>query len=162
MNKIEQKKTNLKEVKVEVVSQKTGLTSLQERCAVLLASGVRLSDVAKGVDVSRGTIYKWQNLVAFQCFYNLMKADFKNYVEGCLMNLQAQALEGINASLSSDNESTRLKASMWVLERISQIQVGETDVRKVVKDAVGIESCKVSQWEGQMYQDMLDDMGLEE
>lgn len=142
---------------MEVVSAETGLTALQEKGAILLASGVRLSDVAKELGTSRGTLYRWQNQVAFQCFYNLMKQDLKNYIEGCVMELHTQALEGIKASLSSCNESIRLKASTWVIERIEAMAVGETDVRSVMR-----QQSAVDDWltEGR-YRRALEDAGLD-
>lgn len=45
----------------------------------------------------------------------------------------SKALAGINASLSSENEAVKLRASMWVIEKISQMQVGTTDVRSALK-----------------------------
>lgn len=39
----------------------------------------------------------------------------------------SKALAGIKASLSSENEAVKLRASMWVIEKISQMQVGTTD-----------------------------------
>lgn len=144
----------------DVVSPETGLTTLQEKGAILLASGIRLTEVAKELGTSRGTLYRWQNQVAFQCFYNLMKQDVKNYMEGSVLELHTQALEGIKSSLSSDNEAIRLKASMWVIEKISQIQVGETDARRVLKEESKRESAGWN-WESD-YQKALEKAGLED
>lgn len=143
---------------VEVVSKETGLTSQQEKGAILLASGLRLSDVAKELGTSRGTLYRWMNQVTFQCFYNLMKQDAKNYLEGCVLGLHSQALEGLQASLSSCNESIRLKASMWVIEQIGKIGAGETDARKVLKEQSVTEEDWLS--EGR-YQNALKEAGMD-
>lgn len=45
----------------------------------------------------------------------------------------SKALAGIKASLSSENEAVKLRASMWVIEKISQMQLGTTDVRSALK-----------------------------
>lgn len=143
---------------VDVISPDTGLTAQQERCAVLLASGIRITDVAKALGTSRGTLYRWQNKVAFQCFYNLMKQDVKNYVEGSVLELHSQALEGIKASLSSENEAIKLRASMWVIEKISQMPVGNTDVRSALK----MQSNLAESWDsGTKYQKALEDAGID-
>lgn len=114
------------------VSKDTGLTAQQEKCAILLASGIKITDVAEQIGTSRGTLYRWQNLVAFQCFYNLMKQDIKNYVEGSVLELHTKALKAIGESMESNNEQIRLKASMWVIDKIQQIEVGNTDVRRAL------------------------------
>lgn len=142
----------------EIVSPDTGLTALQEKGAILLASGIRISDVAKELGTSRGTLYRWQNQVAFQCFYNLMKQDVKNYMEGSVLELHTQALEGIKASLSSCNEAIKLRASMWVIEKISQMAVGQTDVRSALK----FQSNLSERWDSdKRYREALEDAGLE-
>lgn len=143
----------------EAISPDTGLTAQQEKGAILLASGIRISDVAKAIGTSRGTLYRWQNQLAFQCFYNLMKKEAKNYVEGCVLELQERALEGIKTSLDSDNEGIRLKASMWVVEKINQMQVGETDIRSALRKESGSDNYWFN--EGR-YQKALEDAGLEE
>lgn len=143
---------------VAVISPDTGLTAQQEKCAVLLASGIRITDVAKAIGASRGTLYRWQNQVAFQCFYNLMKQDVKNYVEGSVLELHSQALDGIKASLSSDNEAIKLRASMWVIEKINQMQVGSTDVRSALKIQSNIEASWGSETR---YKKALEDAGID-
>lgn len=129
---MEQKETKTSPA-LEAVSPDTGLTALQERGAILLASGARLTDVAKEMNISRGTLYRWLNKEAFKCFYNLMKLDVKNYMEGSVLEMHKQALEGIRASLDSSNEAVKLKASMWIIEKISQMQIGVTDIRQALK-----------------------------
>lgn len=156
---MEQNKTKSSQA-LEAVSPDTGLTSLQERGAILLASGARLSDVAKELGTSRGTLYRWLNQVAFKCYYNLMKQDVKNYLEGSVLEMHTQALEGIRSSLSSDNEGVKLKASMWVIERISQMEIGATDVRGVLKAQ---SASPLVDWEDEhAYRRALKEAGLEE
>lgn len=148
------KSVNLPDVK----SPDTGLTSMQEKCAVLLASGIRITDVAKQIGASRGAIYRWLNLDAFQCFYNLMKQDVKNYVEGSVLELHGLALDGIKAGLSSQNEAIRLKTSMWVIEKINQMQVGATDVRQVLK----VKTSESEEWGAEdRYRKALDVAGID-
>lgn len=87
-----------------------------------------------------------------------MKQDVKNYVEGSVLELHSQALEGIKASLSSENEAIKLRASMWVIEKISQMPVGNTDVRSALK----MQSNLAESWDsGTKYQKALEDAGID-
>lgn len=157
-NKTKQKCTFKKAKLPDIASADTGLTALQERAAMLLASGVRISEAAKALDTSRGTIYKWFSLVAFQCYYNLMKQEAKNNVQGSLIELQSQAVEGLKKSMDSDNEAIRLKASVWVLEKIAQMEVGETNVRQALKER----SEQSESWgSSERYKKSLEEAGLE-
>ncbi len=87
-----------------------------------------------------------------------MKQDVKNYVEGSVLELHSQALDGIKASLSSDNEAIKLRASMWVIEKINQMQVGSTDVRSALK----IQSNTEESWSSETrYKKALEDAGID-
>lgn len=116
------------------VNSQTGLTPTQERAAMLLASGESLTAVADKVSVNRSTIYKWQTLITFQCFFNRQCADYRNNLRNGLFGLANDALEAIRQSLHSDNESTRLKAAMWLAEKIRMEATGQTDVKEAVKE----------------------------
>ena len=103
---------------VQVIHSDTGLTAQQEKCALLLAAGTRITDAAQQIGTSRGTLYRWLEQPAFQCYYNQVKKDVQQVVEGSLLNLHQQAIEGIKASLESQKEEVRLRACTWLVERI--------------------------------------------
>jgi hypothetical protein len=150
---------------VEVVHPYSGLTALQEKCAILLASGIRITDAAVQVGTSRASIYRWMEDAAFICFYNQMKKEVQNYVEGALLDLHQKALDGIKASLDSTREEVRLRASMWVVEKVSQMPIGDTSIRKVLQRESEQEAGKVDWWVNSRdkgYQQRLLDAGLEE
>ena len=128
---------------MQVAHPDTGLTALQEKCAILLASGRRITDAAKEVGTSRASIYRWLEQAAFLCFYNQMKKEVQQYVEGALLDLHQQALDGIKASLESTREEVRLKASIWVVEKVSQIPIGETNLRQVLLDNAAKEASRI-------------------
>ena len=150
---------------MQVAHPDTGLTALQEKCAILLASGRRITDAAQELGTSRASIYRWLEQAAFLCFYNQMKKEVQQYVEGALLDLHQQALDGIKASLESTREEVRLKASIWVVEKVSQIPIGETNVRQVLLDNAAKEAQQDS-WEKRKieraYQQSLQDAGLED
>ena len=123
-NKIEQKAT---------INKATGLTPQQEQACVLLASGDSYTAVAEVLNINRGTLYKWQQLPTFECYYNQQCKDYQNGVKNSLLGLHRQAIETIGDIILNGNENTRLKASMWVLDRIATMEVGATDVRPVLQ-----------------------------
>lgn len=127
---------------LSVVNPDTGLTSNQEQCAIMLASGVSITEVSKQINTSRTTIYRWLGSLAFQCFFNSMKLDAKNYIEGSLFGLKEKALDSIKACLESNNDAIKLKASMWIVDKISQIKVGEFEIRNALQE----KSQKLEKW----------------
>lgn len=115
------------------VSQQTGLTPIQEQAAILLASGETITAVAAKIGVNRGTIYDWQGIVTFQCFFNQQKHDYKEHLKNSLFGLTNDALTAVRNCLHSDNEATRLKAATWLLEKVAEQKTGETNARAVIR-----------------------------
>lgn len=168
-DKMEQNLTNSAQA-LQVIHPDTGLTALQEKCCLLLAAGIRITDAALQVGASRGTLYRWLQQPAFWCYLNQAKKEVKEYVEGSLLNLHQKALEGIEASLDSQREDLRLKAATWVLEKIQEMPVGASDIRKVLLEEARLKPSSVDIWDKigreseieRNYQKALADAGLEE
>jgi len=131
-NKKRQKPTILGDVENSVNGQ-TGLTPMQEKAAMLLAAGGTLTGVAEQLGLNRSTLYKWQTIVTFQCFYNQQCSDNKANLKNGLFGLADAALEALRASLYSESEGIRLKAAMWLCERLEATAIGNTDVRAIIK-----------------------------
>lgn len=115
------------------ISQQTGLTPIQEQAAILLASGETITAVAAKIGVNRGTIYDWQGIVTFQCFFNQQKHDYKEHLKNSLFGLTNDALTAVRNCLLSDNEPIKLKAATWLLERVAEQTAGVTDIRAALK-----------------------------
>lgn len=124
-NKIEQKAT---------ISPETGLTPQQEQACVMLASGEGYTAVATKLGINRGTLYRWQDNLAFRCFLNRQCRDYRDEVKNGLIGLHSEAVRAIKELLNSGSEATRLKAAVWVIERVVGVEVEETDIRKVLRD----------------------------
>lgn len=124
-NKSEQKATK---------SEQTGLTPIQEQACLMLASGEGFTTVAEKLSLNRGTLYKWQQNTAFQCYYNQQCQDYKSEVKNALLGLHSQAVATVRELMTTGNESTRLKAALWLLEKVEAVEVGATDIRAVLKD----------------------------
>lgn len=125
MNNIQQKPTNLND---------TGLTPVQEKTAILLASGESISSVAEKLQLNRSTIYQWQDMLTFQCFYNQQKQDIREGMRSELFMLGGLAVGILKESLNSENESVRLKASLAVIDRIENANIGCFNVRNILKE----------------------------
>lgn len=116
------------------ISPTTGLTPQQEQAAIMLASGENLTGVARQLNLNRSTLYEWQENTAFQCFYNQQCQEHQQAVKNALFGLHSTAIDTLTDLLSNGNENTRLKASMWLLERVANTEVGETNIRAVLRE----------------------------
>lgn len=133
MSKINRNEVNRNEQNA-TISPTTGLTPQQEQACILLASGENVTNVADKLSLNRGTLYKWQQNKAFVCFYNKQCQEYKNDVKNGLLGLHQQAIATIEQLITTGSEATRLKAAMWLLEKVEVIEVGDTNIRQVLKD----------------------------
>ena len=117
----------------QLISPETGLTAVQEKCAALIASGTSITDAARELGISRGSVYRWQSLLPFKCYLNALKQDVKAAVEGRVLGLHAKALESVEGCLDSPNEAVRLKAATWILDKASQLDAGAANIREALK-----------------------------
>lgn len=115
------------------ISQSTGLTPTQEQAATLLASGVSVTDVASQLDVSRAAIYLWQKQTTFKCYFNRRCSDARNTLVTGLYSLATEALQTIRESLQSENEQIRLKAAMWITDKLQGIEIAQTDIVTAIR-----------------------------
>lgn len=115
------------------ISSVTGLTPTQERACSLLASGAKTTDVAQELDVPEQTIYLWQKQTTFVCYYNKQRSVIKNAAVQSLFGLMEEAVTAIRESLNSTNESVRLKAATYIVDKLQNIDVGKTDIVEAVK-----------------------------
>lgn len=146
------------------VNTKTGLTPIQEQAAILLASGDSFTAVAEKISVNRSTLYKWQMQITFQCFFNQQCNDYKNNLKNGLFGLADEALSAIRDCLHSDNEATRLKAAMWVTDKVELTEVGNTDLKQAIREKHTTSSLNdwgdLSTFDGKGYKTELRRLGL--
>lgn len=116
------------------ISPATGLTPQQEQACILLASGESYTATAQRLNINRGTLYKWQLSLPFQCFYNQQCSNYKAEVRNAIFGLHALAVSTVKELINNGSEATRLKASVWLLEKIGAVEVGNTDVREILKE----------------------------
>lgn len=99
----------------------------------MLASGETLTKIAQQLHLNRSTLYEWQTNQAFQCYYNQQCQEFQQDVKNALFGLHRQAVDTLNELLERGNENTRLKAALWIIERVASIKVGEVEIKEVLK-----------------------------
>jgi hypothetical protein len=125
-----------KSIKIDNIENKTketGLTPIQEKAINLLLGGNTITDVSNQLGIDRSTIYLWQGKENFQAYYNYLSAKIKFTTESCLIGMYTEAIQAIRDSLNQGNESTRLKAALWLIDNIKTHQIGETDPRIMIK-----------------------------
>lgn len=126
------------------ISPTTGLTPQQEQAAIMLASGENLTAVARQLNLNRSTLYEWQDNTAFKCFYNQQCQDHKEAVKNALFGLHSTAVDTLTDLLTNGNEATRLKAAMWLLERVANTEIGKTNIRAVLREKCTHDDMSVS------------------
>lgn len=149
----------------KMISSVTGLTPTQERACSLLASGAKATAVAEQLDVSEQTIYLWQKQKTFICYYNKQRSVIKDAAVQSLFGLMDEAITAIRESLTSTNESVRLKAATYIVDKLQSLDVGKTDIVEAVK----AEATYTDEWAGvgnyfheNEYRQKLKEMGVEE
>ena len=115
------------------VSSVTGLTTTQERACSLLASGAKTAEVAQQLDVPEKTLYLWQKQATFVCYYNKQRSVIKDAAVQSLFGLMNEAVTAIRESLNSTNESVRLKAASYIIDKLQNVEVGKTDIVEAVR-----------------------------
>lgn len=116
------------------LSEETGLTPVQEQTAILLASGESISSVAEKLNLNRSTIYQWQEILTFQCFFNQQKQDIRESIRNEIFKIGKNAVKVLKDCMESNDEKLRLKASLEVIDRIESASIGEYNVRKILKE----------------------------
>lgn len=155
MSKNQQKSTN---------SLETGLTPVQERTAILLASGESISSVAEKLQLNRSTIYQWQDMLTFQCFFNQQKQDIREGLRSEIFSLGEMAVKVLKDCLQSENESLKLKASLAILDKIESAEIGAYSARNVLKEQA-TRSALSEDWDTpflhqEEYEELLEENGL--
>jgi malate/lactate dehydrogenase len=115
------------------ISEITGLTPQQEQACVMLASGEGFTAVADKLNLNRGTLYKWLQHPAFQCYFNRQCQDYIDEVKNGLLGLHTQAITTIKTILEKGSEAARLKTAMWLVEKVEAVRVGNTDIREMLR-----------------------------
>lgn len=116
------------------ISEYTGLTPTQEQAAELLASGVSVTSVAEKLGIARSTLYLWEKQTTFKVYFNRRCSDARSTLVVGLFGLADEALSTIRKSLQSENEQVRLKAAMWITDKLQSVEIKQTDLLAVLRE----------------------------
>ncbi len=83
------------------------LTPQQERAAVLLARGVRPSEVIDDLGVGRTTLWDWRQLSAFEARFNEELEEAQEALRSKIRSIQLKALDVVEVALDSGEADLR-------------------------------------------------------
>ena len=108
----------------------------QQQTLGLLATGLRIEEIAETLGVHRSTIWRWRQDPEFIARWNQILTDTREEQTRSLLELQQEAIEALRVCLRSENDMVRLRASLSVLEKVENLSVGATDTEEVQRDHV--------------------------
>jgi hypothetical protein len=108
----------------------------QQQTLGLLATGLRIEEIAETIGVHRSTIWRWRQDPEFIAQWNQILVDTREEQTRSLIELQQEAIEALRGCLRSENDMVRLRASLSVLEKVASLTVGSTDAEEVQRDRI--------------------------
>lgn len=129
----------------------------------MLASGESYTSVAQRLNINRGTLYKWQEITSFRCFYNKQCAIYKSEIHNALFGLHKDAIKVLSELLQSGKDGIRLKAATWILDKVGGIG-GGSEQTQIIKELLR-EKCtytidKTIYFDDEDYNKMLSQYGI--
>ena len=118
---------------MDKVNTETGLTPLQEKAVSLIVNGKSYSDTAKELKIDRSTLYAWSNRINFQAYYNRLISEVRQDVINELHSFHLDAVRVIRDSLNSKNDAVKIKVAFWLIEKLENRQIGNSDARNWIK-----------------------------
>lgn len=118
------------------ISRVTGLTAKQEQVCECLVAGEDLDAVAAKFGISVSTLYIWQKQPTFTCYYNKCRGVRRESAVQSLYGLADEAIRTVRDSMSSENESVRLRAATYIIDKLHSAEFGVTDVKTAVREEV--------------------------
>ena len=112
------------------------LNAQQQQTLGLLATGLRIEEIAETLGVHRSTIWRWRQEPEFIAQWNRILVDTREEQTRSLLKLQQEAIEALKGCLRSENDMVRLRASLSVLEKVASLTVGFTDAEEVQRDRI--------------------------
>lgn len=100
----------------------SGLTVLQERAAVAIAAGKRISDIVNELGVPSRTLYDWLKIPEFISHYKRLQKDVVLEIRGQLSTLADKAIGTLKMLMESGGEQSRLKAACYILDHLTNEQ----------------------------------------
>ena len=145
----------------EVINRETGLTPLQEKAVSLLVTGQNFTEVAINLNIDRGTLYNWFEKITFKAYYNRLCSEVKANVQNNLLGLYSDAMKAIETSLKSDNETIKLKAAVWLLEKLEAQKIEETSPQNMIRGYCNSFTFEIDNFDEAKYKRLCKENGIE-
>ena len=113
------------------VKKQKGLPPVQEKAAHLLATGMKVQDVAESISVNRTTIWNWKKDPDFIVLMNNLRNEYRDSCRSAIWSLHSDAEETLKKSLRANSESVALRAALAILARVEDLTEAETDAELV-------------------------------
>lgn len=118
------------------------LTPAQMRCLPLLVIGLSANKVAEKANVSATKISQWKSDPIFMEALELSRRDAVSDAQKAFKGLSLKAIEILSETLDSGSEANRLKASIYILDKIELAESaysikGDVNINEVLS-ALGV------------------------
>ena len=110
------------------------LNAQQQQTLGLLATGLRIEEIAETLGVHRSTIWRWRQDPEFIAKWNQILTNTREEQTRSLLELQQEAIEALRGFLRSENDMVRLRPSLSVLEKVESLSVSSTDAEEVQRE----------------------------
>lgn len=108
-----------------------GISPVQEKAAHLLATGMKVQDVAESISVNRTTIWIWKKDPDFIVLMNNLRNEYRDSCRSAIWSLHSDAEETLKKSFSANSESVALRAALAILARVEVLTEAETDAELI-------------------------------
>lgn len=103
------------------------LSEKQINAINMLASGKTIDEVAKSLDLNTNTIYRWKKTKTFKTALREQQNLIFNSITLKLAEMGTEAIKVIlDIMKNASSENLRLKASMFIIDKIIQVEDNET------------------------------------
>ena len=114
------------------------LNAQQQQTLGLLATRLRIEEIAETLGVHRSTIWRWRQDPEFIAQWNQILTDTRKEQTRSLLEHQQRAIEALRGCLRSGNDMVRLRASLSVLEKVESLSVVSIDAEEVQRDRIQV------------------------
>ena len=104
-----------------------------QKAALLIATGMKLKDVAKECKVCPQTLSGWRSTAAFQILCNCIQSNILMAAKAKLLSLSSKAVGNLENLLDSSDEKLNFEVSKEVLKVtgiVENIQIGDTTIKE--------------------------------
>ncbi|MFO7830171.1 MAG: phBC6A51 family helix-turn-helix protein [Bacteroidales bacterium] len=115
------------------MQQKEGLIEKQIQAVEMLIAGKNQNEIAQELEIDRTTLYNWRKKLPFQAYYNKLLNEIKENTKESVLSLHETAIQKVKDVLENGNANAKLKAAFYIIDKVNELTVGESDLREMIK-----------------------------